>query len=55
MTTVSIHMPENTGLTAYSGQLEARYHEAAWHYTLGRNGIILTTLKEEWDVQPDTQ
>lgn len=40
---------------AYPGQLEARYHESAWNYTIGQNGITLTTLKAEWDVQPDHQ
>lgn len=40
---------------AYPGQLEARYHESAWNYIIGQNGITLTTLKAEWDVQPDPQ
>lgn len=38
-----------------SGSGSFLYHEAAWHYTLGPNGISLTKLKEEWDVQSDTK
>lgn len=34
--------------TAYPGQLPEKYHESAWNYTIGQNGITLTTLKDAW-------
>lgn len=35
---------------AYPGALDARYHESAWAYTVGQNGITLTNLREVWSV-----
>jgi len=34
--------------SAYPGQLPAKYHESAWDYVVGQDGITLTALKDVW-------
>lgn len=33
---------------AYPGQLEAKYHDTAWSYTVGEAGIQIVALREAW-------
>ena len=42
---------------AYPDELEAKYHESAWEYTVGAGGLTLTTLRDAWEpnVTTDTE
>ena len=36
-------------ISAYPDQLPEKYQSAAWEYTVGENGIIVSSLKEAWE------
>ena len=34
---------------AYPGELDAKYHDTAWDYTVGEAGIQVIALREAWE------
>jgi len=41
--------------SAYPDQLPEKYQSAAWEYTVGENGIIVSSLKAAWEKQEQTE
>jgi len=40
---------------AYPNQLDEKYQEAAWEFTIGTNGIVITELRPEWMPKPQEE